>query len=161
MYQLEVREEAANRKANSKYTLSSQKKGFKRFTTEETKEFLVRQTKVDEDEAEALSEVNRKIFSKFSEYRSIWQKAISLTALTDGLLSLYLYGMTLGQDESCFPVFRAPINGKPYLKFVQGKHPIVTAANPDVAFIPNDFELDDQLAILTGANMGGKSTLMR
>ena len=132
-----------------------------RFTTEETLDFLARHTKVEEDESEALSEVNRKIFFKFSEYKTIWQKANNLTALTDGLLSLYLYSATLGQDESCVPEFRKPVDGKPYLKFVQGKHPIVVAANPDVAFIPNDFELDDNLAILTGANMGGKSTLMR
>ena len=132
-----------------------------RFTTEETLDFLARHAKVEEDESEALSEVNRKIFFKFSEYKTIWQKANNLTALTDGLLSLYLYSATLGQDESCVPEFRKPVDGKPYLKFVQGKHPIVVAANPDVAFIPNDFELDDNLAILTGANMGGKSTLMR
>ena len=35
------------------------------------------------------------------------------------------------------------------------------SANPDLAFIPTDFHLDEKLAILTGANMGGKSTLMR
>ena len=79
MYQLEIRDDVANKKVNSKYTLSSQKKGFKRFTTSETMDFLARHVKVEEDEAEALSEVNRKIFFKFSEYKNIWQKAISLT----------------------------------------------------------------------------------
>ena len=79
MYQLEVRDDVANKKVNSKYTLSSQKKGFKRFTTSSTLDFLARHLKVDEDEAEALSEVNRKIFSKFSEYKDTWQKAINLT----------------------------------------------------------------------------------
>ena len=79
MYQLEIRDDVANKKVNSKYTLSSQKKGFKRFTTSETLDFLARHVKVEEDEAEALSEVNRKIFFKFSEYKNIWQKAISLT----------------------------------------------------------------------------------
>merc|ERR550532_2510819 len=47
------------------------------------------------------------------------------------------------------------------VRFVQGKHPIVIAANPNLAYIPNNFQLDESLAILTGANMGGKSTLMR
>lgn len=151
MYQLEVSESVANKKVNSSYTLSSQRKGFKRFTTEETREFLARQTKVDEDEAEALSEVNRKIFSKFSEHKNLWDKVICQVSLADALLSLYSYSMSLG-DESCFPKFIQ--DTKPSLKFVKGRHPIVTAANPDVAFIPNDFELKDQLAILTGANMG-------
>ena len=30
------------------------------------------------------------------------------------------------------------------------------ATNSDMAFIPNNFELDDRLAILTGANMGNE-----
>ena len=40
MYQLEVAENVANKKIDSSYTLSSQRKGFKRFTTDETREFL-------------------------------------------------------------------------------------------------------------------------
>jgi hypothetical protein len=43
MYQLEVNDTSAKKKSNSSYTLSSQKKGFIRFTTEETKDFLARQ----------------------------------------------------------------------------------------------------------------------
>ena len=66
--------------------------------------------------------------------------------------------MNLG-DEACYP--KLENKSSPFVKFVQGKHPIVIAANPNLAFIPNDFELDETLAILTGANMGGKSTLMR
>ena len=73
--------------------------------------------------------------------------------MTDALLSLYTYSMSLG-DEACYPEFVKPVKGQPKMKFVQGKHPIVISANPDVAFIPNDFELDEKLAILTGANMG-------
>ncbi len=159
MYQIEVPESVANKKVNSDYTLSSQRKGFKRFTTDETRDFLARQVQVDEDEAEALAEVNRKIFCKFSEHKQLWETVVRQVSLTDALLSLYFYSSSLG-DDSCFPEFQEQAD-EPYLKFVQGRHPIVTAANPDLAFIPNDFELDGQMAILTGANMGGKSTLMR
>jgi DNA mismatch repair ATPase MutS len=31
----------------------------------------------------------------------------------------------------------------------------------DDSFIPNDLNLDDKICIVTGANMGGKSTIMR
>ena len=56
-------------------------------------------------------------------------------------------------EESCFPELKTS-GSSPMVRFVQGKHPIVIAANANLAYIPNDFELDESLAILTGANMG-------
>ena len=148
-FQIEVPEEFC-KKVSAEYTLSSNKKGFKRFVTEETKEFLARQTKLEELEAEALAEVNRKIFRKFSSNKKIWDKVIYLTSKTDALLSLYLYSSNLGDDEgSCFPKILNPSQG-PILEFKQGRHPVVISANPDLAFIPNDFVLESKVAILTG-----------
>ena len=46
--------------------MSSQRKGFTRFVTEETQDFLKRHGEVEDLESRALGEVNRKIFSKFS-----------------------------------------------------------------------------------------------
>jgi DNA mismatch repair protein MutS len=45
----------------------------------------------------------------------------------------------------------------------EGRHPVVEAASRD-AFVPNDAELDgerSQIVLLTGPNMGGKSTYLR
>jgi DNA mismatch repair ATPase MutS len=71
--------------------------------------------------------------------------------------SLYDYSFGLDDDGSCFPKFhRITCDDKPSLNVVEGRHPIVIATNPDMAFIPNSFELDDRLAILTGANMGNQ-----
>ena len=45
-----------------------------------------------------------------------------------------------------------------------GRHPVVEALLTEAAFVPNDVELDcdgDQLLIVTGPNMAGKSTVMR
>ncbi len=46
----------------------------------------------------------------------------------------------------------------------EGRHPVVEAMLPTGAFVPNDALLDtdaDQLIVLTGPNMSGKSTWMR
>lgn len=46
----------------------------------------------------------------------------------------------------------------------KGRHPVVEATLPDVPFVPNDLYLDTgahRLAIVTGPNMGGKSTYLR
>src|SRR5258708_34359393 len=45
----------------------------------------------------------------------------------------------------------------------EGRHPVVEQASRD-AFVPNDAELDAetaQIVLLTGPNMGGKSTYLR
>ncbi|MBA3948944.1 MAG: DNA mismatch repair protein MutS [Acidobacteria bacterium] len=52
------------------------------------------------------------------------------------------------------------------LQVVDGRHPVVERLAPgsDAAFVPNDINLDggaQQLVILTGPNMGGKSTYLR
>ncbi|PNU21204.1 DNA mismatch repair protein MutS [Geothermobacter hydrogeniphilus] len=50
------------------------------------------------------------------------------------------------------------------LKIVDGRHPVVEAMNLGERFVPNDTLLDNrenQLLIITGPNMAGKSTFMR
>jgi len=58
---------------------------------------------------------------------------------------------------------RAPeLTDAPGIKIHQGRHPVVEACRDD-AFIPNDLHMDDasRMLIITGPNMGGKSTYMR
>ncbi len=50
------------------------------------------------------------------------------------------------------------------LRIIEGRHPVIEQLTPDERFIPNDTLLDcedNQLVILTGPNMAGKSTYMR
>lgn len=50
------------------------------------------------------------------------------------------------------------------LRIVAGRHPVLDATNPDLAFVPNDTRLDDEtglIALITGPNMAGKSTYIR
>ncbi|HEV8579269.1 MAG TPA: DNA mismatch repair protein MutS [Thermoanaerobaculia bacterium] len=58
-----------------------------------------------------------------------------------------------------------PLVGPPGAPIVirEGRHPVVEQASRD-AFVPNDAELDaerSQIVLLTGPNMGGKSTYLR
>jgi len=51
----------------------------------------------------------------------------------------------------------------PGIEIRAGRHPVVEATLDGGAFVPNDLQLDDErrLLIITGPNMGGKSTYMR
>jgi DNA mismatch repair protein MutS len=57
------------------------------------------------------------------------------------------------------------ITDEPYLKIEAGRHPVVEAALSDTGerFVANDLRLgsDDRLWLITGPNMGGKSTFLR
>lgn len=57
---------------------------------------------------------------------------------------------------------RVNMDGRIYIK--DGRHPVVEKLNRDARFVPNDAVLDDaenQVAVITGPNMAGKSTYMR
>jgi len=50
------------------------------------------------------------------------------------------------------------------IEIVDGRHPVIEAILPEGTFVPNDCRLDpgaEQLVLITGPNMAGKSTYMR
>jgi DNA mismatch repair protein MutS len=60
----------------------------------------------------------------------------------------------------CRPV----VNDDLAIEIVDGRHPVIEAMLPDGSFVPNDTKLDpnaEQLVLITGPNMAGKSTYMR
>ena len=58
---------------------------------------------------------------------------------------------------------RPEINDGTAIRIQEGRHPVIEAA-PGRGFIPNDLDIaadSDQVLIITGPNMGGKSTYLR
>ncbi len=56
------------------------------------------------------------------------------------------------------------VNDGGVIEIVDGRHPVIEQTVKDEAFVPNDIYLDDvrqQLLIITGPNMAGKSTVLR
>lgn len=58
---------------------------------------------------------------------------------------------------------RPTLTDAPGLEISAGRHPVVEATLDGGAFVPNNLQLDNErrLLIITGPNMGGKSTYMR
>jgi DNA mismatch repair protein MutS len=59
---------------------------------------------------------------------------------------------------------RPQVDGSTALEVRDGRHPVVEVSNLEAEFVPNDTHLDterNQLAVITGPNMAGKSTFMR
>jgi len=144
--------------ANDDYEMASGTKNVKRYVTDETKGFLDRQVSAEDQRERALMDIQRKMFAQFSKHADTWRKAIGCIALLDCLVSLACYSR--GLEGGCFPDLLSDYSS-PIIDIKEGKHPCLDLGG--IAYIPNDTFIgsDSKLIILTGPNMGGKSTLMR
>ncbi|XP_012286624.1 probable DNA mismatch repair protein Msh6 [Orussus abietinus] len=157
-YQIEV-PETQMKKVGPGYELQSQRKGYKRYYTAEAKELLSRQINAEEHRDKVLKDLNRRIFAKFSEMYDMWSSAVHKVASLDVLIAFAEYTRS---GDMCVPeIHEVTENGEVFIDIKEGKHPCIMSDN----FIPNDTVLGitecAPLMILTGPNMGGKSTLMR
>ena len=85
---------------------------------------------------------------------------LQATARAVGLLDVY---SALAEVAAWYGYSRPTIEESGRIVIRDGRHPVVER-HPPVPFVPNDTDLDaagDQITIITGANMAGKSTYMR
>ena len=103
------------------------------------------------------------IFSKFHEKKDMWLQILAIVGELDCLAALSIVS---GHSDvpQCRPTFRDHESGGTFLKLKKMVHPCVTLTGKQT-FIPNDTLIDPQhdqgLLLVTGPNMGGKSTLLR
>ncbi|EGC35137.1 hypothetical protein DICPUDRAFT_55353 [Dictyostelium purpureum] len=167
IYQIEVPVSALNRaKLPKNYQLKSKTKAACRYHTPFIIETLPSLLE-ERDELEVLSkEVSKKIQANFSVYFNHFSKAVQRLAQLDCLLSLFKVSCQSG-IQMCRPIFvsKIPTNNGGFLDVRDMRHPCIYSKAGD-DFIPNDLSLNVEnsppsILVLTGPNMGGKSTLLR
>ncbi|OZG70470.1 DNA mismatch repair protein MutS [Hahella sp. CCB-MM4] len=130
-------------------------KNAERFITPELKEF----------EDKALSAKSRALSREKHLYESL------LTTLREQLVPLQTSAKALAEldvlsnfaERAVSLNFTAPeFTDEDILHIEGGRHPVVEQVSQD-PFVPNDLDMSDQhrMLIITGPNMGGKSTFMR
>jgi DNA mismatch repair protein MutS len=109
---------------------------------------------------ERIGELEHKLFSEVREAigreTPRLQRIAADVALLDVLAGLADLAARRGYA-------RPEVNAGDALRIVEGRHPVIEATRTE-AFIPNDAYLDreeEQILIITGPNMGGKSTYLR
>lgn len=133
----------------------------RRFSTAETRQFLKSMQQAEERRNNVLKDLQRRMFERFAKEYNLWKTCIDLVATLDCLTSLAIYGQN--QKQICFPEM-LPFSDSvaPVIEINDGYHPCMILTED---FIPNGItlggDLAPALALLTGPNMGGKSTLMR
>ncbi|EPB75051.1 MutS domain V protein [Ancylostoma ceylanicum] len=150
------------------YELKSRRKGFGRYTTEELDELIEAVFQAEAYKDQQRDDATRRVFSDFDSRRSIWSAVLGRVAQVDVLLSLARYCQTCGLAV-CRPEF-VYNSEKPFLVIEEGYHPCLAVSLPTseaasaCTYIANDSRLGGDhppTVLLTGPNMGGKSTLMR
>uniref|UniRef100_A0A915N5Q8 DNA mismatch repair protein n=1 Tax=Meloidogyne javanica TaxID=6303 RepID=A0A915N5Q8_MELJA len=159
-YQLEI-PDAFCKSLGTDFRLTSQRKGFKRYYTDELYQLFDKLTNSETQRDLISAEVTRRVFADFSQRKNKWKNIVNNLAQFDCLISLTLFAQS-SPKKMCFPEFCYD-SEKPFLSISKGFHPsLIDAVGVD--YIPNDCELggkNSPLMLLTGANMGGKSTYMR
>ena len=110
---------------------------------------------------ERLTALEYQIFQELREFLAQQAARVQLTAAavaaTDTLCSLATVAVQRGY---CRP--EITLGGE--ISITDGRHPVVEVMLKDSLFVPNDTQLgakDNQVSIITGPNMAGKSTYMR
>ena len=139
--------------------------GAERFTTPELKEYEAKIL----DAQEKIVEIERRLFTELrtaiaAEAKRIRQTALAL-AEVDVLVSL---AHVAALRNYCRPHFiDSQENTAGDLEIVEGRHPVIEQqemAGGSERFVPNDLYLNattHTILLLTGPNMGGKSTYLR
>jgi DNA mismatch repair protein MutS len=127
-----------------------------RFTTAELRDWekkvLGSEERIIQLETEIFSEVCRQVAA---ETKRIQMTARALAAL-DALASV-------AESSARLRFVKPAMHDGDELEIVQGRHPVIEVFS-DEPFVPNSIYLNnstDRLLIITGPNMGGKSTVLR
>ncbi|KAI8805196.1 DNA mismatch repair protein msh6 [Cladochytrium replicatum] len=158
LFQLEL---PAKVKVPKDWTVMSQTQKVYRYWNPFISPLVTEMAEAKEIRDEALRNIKSNFFKKFDENFPEWLKVVRNVAELDCFICL-------AQTKSCFgaPVCRPEfvLNGPPVLELEEARHPcLVQSAGSD--FIPNDTAIGGEdgrnIILLTGPNMGGKSTLLR
>ncbi len=131
-----------------------------RFTTPELKEY---ETKILEAQ-EKIVEIERRIFAELRGFIAGQAKRIRQTALALAEVDvLACFAHLAANRDYCRPEFDQSAD----LEIAQGRHPVIERQEimqSTERFVPNDLFLNSTtqaILVLTGPNMGGKSTYLR
>jgi len=153
-FYIEVSRQQAER-VPSDYLRRQTVKSAERFVTPELKSFEDKVLGARERALTREKELYEQLLSRLIEALPGLQQTADAIATLDALAALAQRAATLGWSE---PTLVA----EPRLMIEAARHPVVEQFI-DAPFVPNDLAMDERrrMLIITGPNMGGKSTYMR
>ncbi|KAM1267793.1 hypothetical protein FF1_000191 [Malus domestica] len=149
------------------YELRSSKKGFSRYWTPDIKKSLTELSQAETDKESSLRSILQRLIGRFCEHRLKWRQMVSVTAEIDVLISLAI-ASDYFEGPSCQPVVMSSscTDEVPRFSAKSLGHPVLRSDSLGKGtFVSNDISNGGSghasFILLTGPNMGGKSTLIR
>ena len=163
VYQLEIPRSALGSVDQSSLNLVSQTKKVRRFYTSEIRE-LIRQLNLAKEAFDvAKKNVLREIVQQFDQDYEIWSSVSKTSAELDALMGLARASLGDGSGPMCRPRVLPNEHPNPVFEATELRHPVLAANSPN--FVSNDVKLGGRenpcIAVLTGSNASGKSTISR
>ncbi|MEW6380686.1 MAG: DNA mismatch repair protein MutS [bacterium] len=128
-----------------------------RYITAELKDYETRVLTAHEKMVQMEKSLFQELLARLSPQVNRMQETSRSLARLDVLAAL--------AEAACrYHYVRPTVNAGSAIQIVEGRHPVVEHLSKDERFVPNDTSLDDeknQLLIITGPNMAGKSTYIR
>uniref|UniRef100_A0A1A8VG93 DNA mismatch repair protein n=1 Tax=Nothobranchius furzeri TaxID=105023 RepID=A0A1A8VG93_NOTFU len=174
-FQMEVPDSVSERNIPEEYDVRSTKKGYKRYVTKESERLFSELQGLEEKRDAAVKDCMRRLFYNFDKNYRDWKTGVECMAVLDVLLALSRYSQG-GDGAMSRPQVLLPEDEQatPFINLTGSRHPCVTKTFFGDDFIPNDIFIgcpgiseNDEVegcascVLVTGPNMGGKSTLMR
>jgi len=139
------------------YVQKQEVTGGNRYITSELKDYetkiLNAKEQINDLEYKLFCEIRDKVHDEISKILSNAEKISELDCIT-----------TFADVSRNNGYIRPIVNNSFKIEITNGRHPVVEKMLLDTPFIPNDTKMDnkgDQLLIITGPNMSGKSTYIR
>jgi len=153
-YYLEV-SKASKGEVPQEYTRRQTLKGAERYITEELKEFEDKVLSARERSMNREKSLYEKLLTDLSNHLPALKQCARAVAELDVLCNMAERSVS---NQWSRPTF----NNEPGIRYNAGRHPVIEATLKD-PFVPNDLHLDSKrrMFLITGPNMGGKSTYMR
>ncbi len=144
-------------KVPERYTRKQTLAGAERYLTPELKEFEEKVLRAEESQLRRERVLFDQLCARIKEETAALQRLAAALAQLDFLQAL---SEVAARYEWTLPELRDDL----CLEIREGRHPVVELAVGRDRFVPNDLLLDgeaQQLVVLTGPNMAGKSTYLR
>jgi len=128
-----------------------------RFITPELKEF----------ETKVLGAQERRLeleYQLFTAIRKTLAAESSRLLQSAALLAKIDFLVCLAEIAHLYHYQRPEVDAGEQITIVEGRHPVIERSLPSGTFVPNDVHLDqkkEEVLIITGPNMAGKSTILR
>lgn len=156
-YYIEVTKAAhKNVEPPSEYIRKQTLANAERYINQELKELEAKILSSKQKATELQSELYTAVKKEISSCIHRMQSTASSLAKLDALLSLSSVAAENNYNRPSFNEGRV-------MEIKEGRHPVVEKLTENGIFVPNDIDLKDERSfmIITGPNMGGKSTYMR